>query len=312
MKLAILGYGKVARGTHAPAWKSRIDVVAIADPDAGRRAEAAADFPAARVVERWEEALDGADVVDICTPPVFHAPQIREAARRKLPVLCEKPLVTTIGEFDSIPESAMVSCVANWAKAPAVSKVRELIGDGAVGAVKSVLWQAIRKQSDPGAGKSWRTDPKIAGGGILFDHGWHALSVLRSWMAWRPASLQAKLDGEPEHTARVAIQTARAQAEIVLTWAGPERSNTAHVVGERGAIELDDDEVVLRRPGAAPESTKFAEALSARSEHPEWFGPVADEFLGDVAAGRSRLAEAGEILRVILLAYQSKGRRVEL
>lgn len=306
MKLAILGYGKVARGTHAPAWKSRAQVVAIADP--ARMKEAADDFPDARVVARWEEALVGVDAVDICTPPSSHAPMILEAARRGLRVMCEKPLVTTWMDYEAIPKEAHVTCVENWAKAPAVAKVRELIAEGAVGAVRSVLWHAIRKQSDPGAGAGWRTDPRIAGGGILFDHGWHALSVLRSWVAWRPESLEAHLDGAPEHTARLLLRSPRGQGEIVLTWSGPERSNTAMVTGERGVIELNDDEVVLKRPGAEAESTRFSEALSARSEHPEWFGPVADEFI----AGRNGLADAGEILELILAAYRSKGRPVEL
>src|SRR5262249_58874012 len=76
---AIIGFGKVAEIAHLPAWLARDDVtiVAVAEPDATRRARAAELLPAARLYGDPGELLREAatlDFVDIATPPALPAP----------------------------------------------------------------------------------------------------------------------------------------------------------------------------------------------------------------------------------------------
>ena len=92
--------------------------------------------------------------------------------------------------------------VHNWLKAPICRKITALIDAGAIGAVRSVRWRTLRTQpaiavSAPGV-TNWRVDPAMAGGGILFDHGWHALYCVMRW-AGLPASVAARLETRRFH-----------------------------------------------------------------------------------------------------------------
>src|SRR5258705_2916859 len=101
---AIIGFGKVAEIAHLPVWLARDDVtiVAVAEPDAARRARAAELLPTARLYGDPAALLREAatlDFVDIATPPALHAPLIVAAARAGLHVVCEKPLVVSTAEY---------------------------------------------------------------------------------------------------------------------------------------------------------------------------------------------------------------------
>ena len=79
----------------------------------------------------------------------------------------------------------VVHTVHNWLEAPICRKISALIDESAIGAVRSVRWRTLRTQpaiavSADGA-TNWRVDPAMAGGGILFDHGWHALYCVTRW-----------------------------------------------------------------------------------------------------------------------------------
>ena len=44
------------------------------------------------------------DALTICMPPIMRAKLIRAAAERGIPVLCEKPLATTLEEANEIEQ----------------------------------------------------------------------------------------------------------------------------------------------------------------------------------------------------------------
>ena len=77
-----------------------------------------------------------------------------------------------------------------------------MIDEGAIGAVRSVRWRTLRTQpaiavSADGVA-NWRVDPAQAGGGVLFDHGWHALYCVMRW-AGVPAGVAATLETRRFH-----------------------------------------------------------------------------------------------------------------
>ena len=86
---------------------------------------------------------------------------------------------------------------------------------------------------------NWRVDPALAGGGILFDHGWHALYCVARW-AGVPRGVSARLETRRFHewpledTATLALETASGASRIFLTWAADERSNAIEIDGEAG------------------------------------------------------------------------------
>ena len=168
-----------------------------------------------------------------------------------LHVLSEKPLVTRIDDAARLASAAaragrVLHTVHNWLKAPICRKISALVDEGAVGAVRSTRWRTLRTQpatavSAPGIA-NWRVDPKLAGGGILFDHGWHALYCVARW-AGVPGRVSARLetrrfhDQPLEDTATLDLETAFGLSQIFLTWAADERSNAIEIDGDQGQIQ---------------------------------------------------------------------------
>ena len=124
-----------------------------------------------------------------------------------LHVLSEKPLVTRVDDAARLASAAaragrVLHTVHNWLKAPICRKISALVDEGAVGAVRSTRWRTLRTQpatavSAPGIA-NWRVDPKLAGGGILFDHGWHALYCVARWTGV-PGRVSARLETRRFH-----------------------------------------------------------------------------------------------------------------
>jgi D-apiose dehydrogenase len=100
LRIGLIGAGMVSRH-HLIGWADIADrarVVAVADPthdNAGRRA---AEFGISQVYANAEAMLAAAelDAIDIAAPRQLHAPLVRLAAKKRLPVLCQKPLAPNL------------------------------------------------------------------------------------------------------------------------------------------------------------------------------------------------------------------------
>jgi predicted dehydrogenase len=320
---AFIGFGNVAAKGHLPGWQSRNDVriVAAADVIPGRRDAFLQACPQARWYESAGDLLSGEalDFVDICTPPSSHAALIQQALQAGLHVLCEKPLVTRLADAQVIAATAasagrVVYTVHNWLKAPACLKVSALIAEGAIGSTRSIQWRTLRTSpaatSPAPGGANWRLDPAIAGGGILVDHGWHALYCIAHW-AGPPRAISAVLENRSfdewplEDTASVVLDLISGTGRIYLTWAGEERSNHIDIEGEQGSINVANDRVVLRTK-AGERQWSCPPSLSEGSHHGDWFASVAEDFRhAAMTRGQDNLEEAVLCARLIDLARRS-------
>jgi predicted dehydrogenase len=325
---ALIGFGNVAANGHVPGWLARSDIkiAAVSDTNEARRFEAERLLPHARWYNSGETLLaeEGLDFVDICTPPSGHADLIGIALKRELHVLCEKPLVTRpedLAELSMLAASArrILYTVHNWHHAPIVEFVRDLLQRREIGSINRCAWQTLRMKpavAVAGQTDNWRLDPRIAGGGVLVDHGWHACYVILSWLKQRPTAISAKLETRRhvesplEDTATVHIQFPRATVELFLTWAADERRNTVEITGDRGTIRVENDSVMLSLVGSSEAGRRWvlASSLSEGSHHPEWFGGVVNGFLGEIADDTLRgrnFAEAALCVDMLALAQLS-------
>jgi predicted dehydrogenase len=320
---AFIGFGNVAAKGHMPGWGARNDakIVAATDSAASRREAFLAACPDGRWHPTIDDLLSGEklDFVDICAPPGSHAALIERALRAGLHVLSEKPLVTRVEDAERVAATAaragrVLHTVHNWLEAPVCRKISALIDEGAIGAVGSVRWRTLRTQPAIAASAdgvaNWRVDAEQAGGGVLFDHGWHALYCVTRW-AGPPLGVAARLetrrfrDQPLEDTASVDLDTTAGTSNIFLTWAADERLNTIEIEGEEGEIRATGEAVILKsksqdRLWSCPPS------LSEGSHHPDWFGGVAADFVA-AATGRakSNLGEAVLCARLIDAAQRS-------
>lgn len=319
---AFIGFGNVAAKGHLPGWHSVSGVQMVAATDVAAAQGKA--FLEACPGGRWHENVDDLlsdktlDFVDICTPPGSHAALIGRALDAKLHVLCEKPLVLRAAEAQPIVSASassgrIVHTVHNWLKAPICERITSLVDGGVVGGIRSVRWQTLRTEPAVAVmsdGTNWRADPAVAGGGILFDHGWHALYCVVRW-AGVPRAVSALLEKRRfrewpiEDTASLTLELENGTADIYLTWSAEERANHIEIDGDRGRIEIAGDTVVLSSDGSE-RRWSCPPPLSQGSHHRDWFVGVAEDFRRAAEGGsRSNLDDAVLCARLIDLAQRS-------
>jgi predicted dehydrogenase len=316
---AIIGFGEVARKGHWPAYASSeaAKIVAVVDRTEERRTAAREALPGVAIFRTIEELALGPEIdfVDICTPPALHGEPMLDALARGWNVLCEKPLLLDLAQLEKVRSLARESGLAvvpvhNWKYAPIVRQATARLRSGGIGRLSTVEIETLRIQdcavADPDH-PNWRRDPAIAGGGVLMDHGWHAIYLTRHWFGQEPLEIHASLHrpapDEVEDEAELTLVFPSGHAKIFLTWRADVRRNTMRLIGDRGQIAIDDDTL---RNGS--ESIRFESGLSAGSHHADWFAAM----LPDVIAGfrQPQIAlesfdEAALCLSMIRLAYRA-------
>ncbi len=117
-----------------------------------------------RATDDWREMVDDdrVEAIIIASPQATH----REIAERALaagkPVMCEKPMGTTLEDAQAMVEAAQTAGVANmvaynYIRTPASQFARQLIADGEIG---KLTWFRVEHtedfDSDPQTPASWR------------------------------------------------------------------------------------------------------------------------------------------------------------
>ncbi len=327
---AILGFGNVAVHAHLPAWRAdpRFKIEAVLEPHSGQAKLARELLPGSRVYSRIEPLLaeNELDFVDICTPPCFHGELVLKACRQGLHVFCEKPLVTFPEKLQEIERAAkdcgrVIFTVNNWKHAPLWTKAIELVHSDRIGAVRSLSLSVLRPSQSGGGVSDWRRSAEAAGGGILFDHGWHQLYLMLSITREPPRSISARLDWTPgpgpllEEAVDLMMQFTGGEAKLHLTWRASTRRNEGFIRGDAGTLFINDDHLILSADHCPSVRYDFPEPLSRGSHHPEWMKPVIEGFLHEVEDAGARganLEEARWCSELTRLAYQSDRERSRL
>jgi predicted dehydrogenase len=315
---AIIGFGAVAANGHWPAYaeSKEAEIVAVVDRTAARRDAARKSIGAGSTFATIEELADGAEIdfVDICTPPALHGELILKTLARGWDVLCEKPLVLDVIELDGIrramrESNRVVIPVHNWKYAPIIRRATEVLRSGTIGELREVQIETLRIEDcaaiDP-ENPNWRRDPTLAGGGILMDHGWHALYLARHWFGHDPVEIDAHVHratpGGIEDEASLTLHFPNGQAAIFLTWRAETRRNIMRLTGDRGAIVIEDETLIT------PDGQRaFESPLSVGSHHADWFGAMLPDVLASFKAPAKSDAlfeEAAFCLSMIRRAYE--------
>lgn len=175
IRIAIIGFGKIARDQHMPAITAdpRFELVAVAtragDPQVG--------VPwFAEAPELLAAMKDRLDAVVIATPPGPRFAIARTALEEGVAVLLEKPPAATLGEIDALVHLAQergVCLYAGWHSqhAPAVAQAADLLR-GTMVASLHISWHEDVGKWHPG--QDWVWEPSGFG---VFDPGINALSI---------------------------------------------------------------------------------------------------------------------------------------
>jgi predicted dehydrogenase len=201
--------------------------------------------------------------------------------------------------------------VHNWKYAPIIRRATEALRGDAVGTLREVEIETLRIEdcaaADPN-NPNWRRDPALAGGGILMDHGWHAIYLARHWFGEDPGEIEVQLHRSAigiEDEAKLTLHFPTGRARIFLTWRAETRRNIIRLEGDRGTIAIEDDVLKI---GA--EVIPFQSALSAGSHHADWFAAMLPDVIDSFrspAKARAQFEEAAVCLSTIRRAYQLAG-----
>ena len=181
-RVALFGFALAGRVFHAPliAAEPGLELAVVVTRDAERRAQAAAAYPGAEVVDDadavWERAGD-LDLAVVATPNRAHVPLARGALDAGLAVVVDKPLASDAAAARALVQHAeavggMLTVFQNRRWDGDFLTLRDVLAAGRLGAV--LRFESRFDRWRPDAGGAWReTEAPSDGGGLLLDLGSH-------------------------------------------------------------------------------------------------------------------------------------------
>jgi predicted dehydrogenase len=262
-QIGIIGTGWGAR-VQVPAFRGvGLEVTALAGSQAAKTARIAGELGVAWHTDDWRALLarPDVDVVSIVTPPSLHRAMAVAALEAGKHVLCEKPTALDAAEAEAMlaaasARPAQLALIDHELRfLPALRLARDLIAQGAIGAVRHAEARAVNgSRRDPLRPWSWWSDA-AQGGGILGAIGSHQIDTLRYLLADEVVAAvghaRAFIAARPDDTGAPRAVTADDYAAATLRFAGgaaatilasavapADEPNSATIYGAAGALRF--------------------------------------------------------------------------
>lgn len=232
-------------------------LTAVADPDQGRL-----DWARSALGDDVQGFSDPyallesnvCDAVIVATPHFLHPVLSRAGLNHGLHVLCEKPIAVytkAARDLGALAESRglVFGLMYNQRTSPLYRKVRQLVVDGELGAVKRTSWTVThwyRSQSYYDLG-SWRATWSGEGGGVLLNQSPHQLDLWQWTANMMPTRIRAfmsfgkyhDIEVEDDVTAYVEYPNGATGTFITTTGEAP-GTNRLEIAGDRGKIVVEN------------------------------------------------------------------------
>ncbi|TPQ16671.1 Gfo/Idh/MocA family oxidoreductase [Streptomyces sporangiiformans] len=256
IKVAIIGTGAIAGGSHLPAFaalaaEGEVEIVAAVDIDA----EAAKRFCAEGGVPHAYTDLDRMlaeqrpDLVSVCTPPTLHRAQTVAALRAGAWVWCEKPPVPSLSDFDAVEAEEglaggpYASIVFQHRFGSGAQHVRRLIAEEAMGRPLVAHCQTTWYRNAAYYAVPWRGKWHTEGGGPAMGHGIHQmdllLDLLGPWAEVRAMAGRLVHDVQTEDVSTALVRfESGALATVVNSVLSPDEVSRIRIDCERATVEL--------------------------------------------------------------------------
>ncbi|MCB0323357.1 MAG: Gfo/Idh/MocA family oxidoreductase [Bdellovibrionales bacterium] len=188
-RIGFLGLGWIGlQRMRAAVESEQADVVAVADTDARRCAEAIELAPSALLCTPetiYDLELDG---LVIATPSALHAEQTIQALRHGFATFCQKPLGRSAPEVEEVLRVAerydkLLAVDTCYRHVRAVQEAADLLRSGRLGTVFAV---ELVFHNAYGPDKDWYYKKQSSGGGCVTDLGLHLVDLLL-WLLDYPA-----------------------------------------------------------------------------------------------------------------------------
>jgi scyllo-inositol 2-dehydrogenase (NADP+) len=265
-----------------------IQIVGIAEPDRELFARYAREFSLDQSL--WHADLDEMlqathpQAVLAYTNTFDHRRVVEICAKRGIPVMMEKPLAVSYEDAKAIESAAksghiavLVNYVTTWYRSNTAAY--SVVHQNTIGDVrKIVIRSGHRGPKEIGVSEeflSWLTDPKLNGGGALYDFGCYGAD-LATWLMGgaRPTSVTAvtqtiKPDVYPkvDDDANIIVTYPRAQAVLQPSWNWPFDRQDVEIYGQTGYVLTNPRHDSIRvRVSGKQEEQQDAAALTAPND----------------------------------------------
>lgn len=218
LRIGILSLAHVHAATYVEILSNLEDVELVcADPQASDdgsgqlRGQRLAESLGTTYVPSYEEVFASSpDGVIICSESARHLELTRLATKFATPILCEKPLATTLHDAAAmikLCEDADVDLMTAYPVRfhPDFQTLVDTVRSGALGAVLSV--SGTNNGQAPIAARPWFVDEQLAGGGAVMDHTVHLADLLDELLGSKAKQVYAQAN-DIVHRDKVEVETA--------------------------------------------------------------------------------------------------------
>jgi predicted dehydrogenase len=259
-----------------------------------------------------------------------HRRVVEVCARYGVPVMMEKPLAVSLEDARAIEKAAragkiqvLVNYETTWYRSNQAAY--DLVHENAIGEIrKIVVHDGHRGPKEINVGPeflAWLTDPKLNGGGALFDFGCYGAD-LATWLmdGHKPDSVTAITQQiKPDvyrlvdDEATIVLTYPRAQVIVQASWNWPFSRKDMEVYGQKGyAITVGRDSVRVRLPEKEETSASAKPLEKAKEDSVSYLRAVLLE--GMKPEGQSSLETNVIVTEILDAARQSAatGKTVSL
>lgn len=241
VRIAVIGCGAISELYHLPALRANgalRDAVLI-DADSRRLQEVAERFGVGHTSTDYRTVIEQIDGAIVATPPATHRDICVDLLKRRIPVLCEKPLAQTAADAERVVRaaaSAGTALLVNQTRRlyPTNLKIRELLEEGALGELRSITYLDGSPFNWPTA-SGFYFEPGARG--VIADRGIHSLDLLCWWLGSKPTLEACQTDsfGGPESVALMELSHHACNISLKLSWL-TSLQNTFEIIGTEGQL----------------------------------------------------------------------------
>lgn len=260
-------HGFLGAWLHSP----EIQIVGVAESDPRLLSQAGSryGFDRSLLFAELDEMLTKAhpQAVLVYTNTYDHRRVVEICARHGVHVMMEKPLAVSLEDALAIEKAAnagkiqvLVNYETSWYRSNHAAY--DLVHDGALGAVrKVVIHDGHNGPKEIGVEPeflAWLTDPKLNGGGALFDFGCYGADLM-TWLmdGQRPLTVTAvtqqikpEIYSRVDDEATIILTYRKALAIVQASWNWPFGRKDMEVYGQTGyAITVQGNDIRVRRGG---------------------------------------------------------------
>jgi predicted dehydrogenase len=274
-------HGFLQQSLHSP----EIVIVGVAEPDRQLLAQNAKRyaFDQSMLFTDLEEMLEKAhpQAVLVYTNTFDHRRVVEICARHGVHVMMEKPLAVSLDDALAMEKAAhaakihvLVNYETSWYRSNHAAY--DLVHDGALGEVRKVVihdgHNGPKEINVEPEFLAWLTDPRLNGGGALFDFGCYGADLM-TWLmnGERPLTVTAvtqqikpEIYSRVDDEATIVLTYPKAQAIVQASWNWPFGRKDMEVYGRTGyAITVAGNDLRMRRSGESSEQEIAAKPVAA-------------------------------------------------